>query len=82
MRKVQEAFTVVELMIVVTIVGILTAIAIPTYQDYTIRSKVSEGPDFSERSMTRRLQLHWGLGLEDGLRAHSLTRLYPSHEKV
>ncbi|MFN3844008.1 MAG: pilin [Rehaibacterium terrae] len=43
MKKIQQGFTLIELMIVIAILGILLAIAIPAYQDYTIRAKVSEG---------------------------------------
>ena len=52
MKQVQQGFTLIELMIVVAIIGILAAIAIPAYQDYTVRAKVQEGVSLSSSPRT------------------------------
>ena len=52
MKKVQQGFTLIELMIVVAIIGILAAVAIPAYQDYTVKAKVQEGVNISNPART------------------------------
>lgn len=51
-RKIQSGFTLIELMIVVAIIGILAAIALPAYQDYTKRSYVAEGLSLAQTAKT------------------------------
>jgi type IV pilus assembly protein PilA len=68
LKKMQQGFTLIELMIVVAIIGILAAIAIPAYQDYTIRAKVTEGLNLADSAKTAVAE-SWQSGGVTGLKA-------------
>ena len=68
MKRVQQGFTLIELMIVVAIIGILAAIAIPAYQDYTVKAKVQEGVSLASPALTA-----LGVACSDGTLATSTT---------
>ena len=67
-KQMQKGFTLIELMIVVAIIGILAAIAVPAYTDYTVRSKVTEGINLASAAETS-IAEGWQSGDASGLAA-------------
>ncbi len=71
MQKTAQGFTLVELMIVIAIIGILAALAIPAYQDYTIRAQVQEGVTLSVQTRNAVTETYMSTGAGPASRAEA-----------
>jgi type IV pilus assembly protein PilA len=78
MKRVQQGFTLIELMIVVAIIGILAAIALPAYQDYTIRAKVTEGLSMADAAKLAVAETSQSLGGLANVTAANTGYLFPA----
>ena len=81
MKSVQQGFTLIELMIVVAIIGILAAVAIPAYQDYTTRAKVSEVIGISSAAKTSLFETFASTGAMPAAGTQTITDLQASFAK-
>jgi type IV pilus assembly protein PilA len=79
MKRVQQGFTLIELMIVVAIIGILAAVALPAYQDYTIRAKVSESLVLASEAKTAVAETAASLGGLANVTAANTGYVFPAN---
>ena len=82
MKKVQQGFTLIELMIVVAIIGILAAVALPAYQDYTVRARMSEVLGFAAQMKTVYIRIHQNSSGGCGVREEGSRSMAKQHSPL
>lgn len=78
MKAIQKGFTLIELMIVIAILGILAVVALPAYQDYTVRAKISEGLGLAEPAKLAVAETAAALGGLDAITADNTGYTFPT----